>query len=126
MDEPVVNVYGASVAVCRTSPQQQLAAWLFLKWLTEPAQQARWVRASNYFPVRKSTAAALDEYFAKNPPYRAAYELLEYGKSEPSMAGYQQVRRLIQEAMVEVMEGGDTGRVLKDLEHAANKTLEEY
>ena len=29
--EPVLNVYGASVAVCRTTPATQLAAGLFLK-----------------------------------------------------------------------------------------------
>ncbi|MDP6932558.1 MAG: GMC family oxidoreductase N-terminal domain-containing protein, partial [Myxococcota bacterium] len=42
---PAPNVYGASVAICRTTPERQLAAWLFLKWFTEPEQQARWVVA---------------------------------------------------------------------------------
>jgi multiple sugar transport system substrate-binding protein len=122
---PVVNVYGASISVCKTTPEGQLAAWLFLKWFTEPAQQARWVRASNYFPVRKSTAQELVEYFAENPQYKAAYDLLGYGKSEPSVAGYQQVRRLIQDAMVEIFDGGDVGQVLERLETAANRSLAE-
>ena len=59
-DRPVVNVYGASVSVCRTTPERQLAAWLFVKWFTEPVQQARWVRASNYFPAQ---AMMFGEYF---------------------------------------------------------------
>ena len=37
---PVVNVYGASLAVGRTTPRRQLAAWLFVKWFTQPEQQA--------------------------------------------------------------------------------------
>ena len=122
---PVVNVYGASISVCKTDPKGQLAAWLFLKWFTEPGQQARWVRASNYFPVRKSTARELVEYFAENPQYKAAYDLLGYGKSEPSVAGYQQVRRLIQDAMVDIFDGGDVDEVLERLETGANRSLAE-
>ena len=122
-DRPFVNVYGASISVCRTTPEAQLASWLFLKWFTESAQQASWVRTSNYFPVRKSTAGELKSYFAENPQYKSAYDLLEYGKSEPSLGTYQQVRRLIQDAMVEILDGGDMDRVLANLEKAANRTL---
>ena len=122
--EPVINVYGASVSLCKTTPQQQLAAWLFVKWFTEPAQQARWVRASNYFPVRRSTASELSEYFEKNARYKAAYELLDFGKSEPTLSGYQQVRRVLQEAMVEIIEGGDMDRVLADVQQDANRTIQ--
>ena len=122
---PVVNVYGASISVCKIAPEGQMAAWFFLKWFTEPAQQARWVRASNYFPVRKSTAQELVEYFVENPQYKAAYDLLGYGKSEPSVAGYQQVRRLIQDAMVDIFDGGDVDQVLERLETAAGRSLAE-
>ena len=121
---PVVDVYGASVSVCASTPEKQLAAWLFLKWFTAPEQQARWVRASNYFPVRKSTARELESYFEENPHYGVAFGMLDYGKSEPTMAGYQQVRRLIQEAMVEATEGGDVKQVVEELQRAANQTLE--
>ena len=124
LEEPVVNVYGASVSLCKTTPQQQLAAWLFVKWFTEPAQQARWVRASNYFPVRRSTASELGEYFEKNARYKAAYELLDFGKSEPTLSGYQQVRRVLQQAMVEIIEGGDMDRVLADVQQDANRTIQ--
>ena len=121
---PVVDIYGASVSICAGSPENQLAAWLFLKWMTAPEQQARWVRASNYFPVRKSTARELTGYFAENPHYGAAYDMLDYGKSEPTLAGYQQVRRLVQEAMVEAIEGGDLGEILGELQRKANRTVD--
>ena len=122
--KPVVDVYGASVSICAGAPEKQLAAWLFLKWFTAPEQQARWVRASNYFPVRKSTARELESYFEENPHYGVAFGMLDYGKSEPTMAGYQQVRRLIQEAMVEAIEGGDVEQVVEELQYAANQTTE--
>ena len=123
---PVVNVYGASVSICRTTAEQQLATWLFLRWFTEPEQQARWVRASNYFPARKSAAAGLTAYFEENENYSKAYALLEHGRSEPAMAGYQQVRRLMADAIVEIVDGGDVPEVLQRLERRANDTLIDY
>lgn len=127
LEEPVVNVYGASVAVCRTTQEQQLAAWLFVKWFTEPEQQARWVEASGYFPVRKSTAGKLQSYFADHPLYAKAYGWLDYGKPEPGVTGYESVRRLIARAMVDVvLEGEDAEEVLSRLEQEANKVLGEY
>ena len=123
-EHPVVNVYGASVAMCRTTPEQQLAAWLFLKWFTEPDQQARWVRASGYFPARRSTAAGLEGYFAENPNFQIAYGLLDHGKIEPTAPGYETVRRLIQNAMVDAMDGAQLDPLLSRLTKAANATLE--
>lgn len=122
--DPVVNVYGASVSVGRTTAQRQLAAWLFLKWFTEPAQQARWVKASNYFPARRSTRALLSDYFESNPTFRDAYGLLDYGRAEPSVAGYEGVRRLISQELVKVIEGADIASTLQRLQRQANATLE--
>ena len=123
-EAPIANIYGASIAVGRTTPERQLASWLFLKWFTEPKQQARWAQASNYFPVRYSTAAELKPYFAANPRYKVVYDLLRYGKAEPSIPGYQLVRRIIEETMVEVGQGGDIGRAMSSLQRRANATLD--
>jgi len=114
---PVVNVYGASLAVCRTTPEQQLAAWLFIKWFTEPAQQARWVEATNYFPVRRSTAR---EY---TPYLRTAYDLLDQGKAEPAGVWYDPIRRMLADAMVSVLDGGDMDQILTRVDWEANNML---
>ena len=124
--EPVVNFYGASVSVCKTTPERQLAAWLFLKWFTEPQQQARWVKASNYFPARRSTRPLLAGYLEENPRYASAYELLEYGRPEPSLPGYEAVRRLISSTVVRVVQGAEVGSSLRRLQQEANATLEEF
>jgi len=114
---PVLNVYGASLAVCRTTPEQQLAAWLFIKWFTQPQQQDKWARRSSYFPVRRSTARDIATYF------RISYDLLEYGKPEPWVIGYGAVRQLVEEAMVAALDGGDLDPILSRLEEQANQTL---
>jgi len=119
-DHPVQNVYGASLAVCKSTAEQQLAAWLFIKWFTQPEQQDRWVTASNYFPVRRSIAHRLASY------YRTAYDLLDFGKPEPGIGGYEPVRGLMVTAMLEIIEGADMEAVLTRLEGEADQTIRAF
>src|SRR5690606_5340819 len=81
-EEPVMNVYGASVAIPRTTPEKELAAWLFTKYYTSTDVQAAWAEASNYFPVRASVADGLADYFEVEPAFGAAFALLQYGYYE--------------------------------------------
>ena len=52
--KPAVNLYGASVSVYKTTPEQELAAWLVIKFLGEKAQTTRWAVQTGYLPVRQS------------------------------------------------------------------------
>ncbi len=123
-DQPVMNIYGASVAVPKTTPEQELAGWLFIKWLTEPEQLARWVIISNYFPVRASAAAELEDYFAENPTFKEAFDLLEYGTFEAQWcACYEDVRRLMADAYSAILDGADIDETLSGLEDDANESL---
>lgn len=91
-EDPVMNIYGASVSIPKTTPEQELAAWLFVKYYTSPEVQAKWSEASNYFPVRASVADSMTDYFAANPAFEAAFSLLPYGKTEPPVPAYDLVR----------------------------------
>ena len=86
----------------------------------------RWVEASGYFPVRKSTVEKLQGYFARHPRYEKAYEWLDYGRTEPGVMGYEYVRRMIATAMVDVLEGENMEAVLSRLEREANQELEKF
>ncbi len=117
--QPISNIYGGSMAVCRSEPEQQLAAWLFIKWLTDPVQQNRWVQETNYFPVRRSTAPELADY------YQRIFDLLRTSQSEPAVGHYEEVRRLMENTLLEVLGGADLEAALESLQEAANKTLGE-
>ena len=116
-DVPVLDVYGASLAICRSTPEKQLAAWLFIRWFTQPGPQSEWSHATGYFPVRRSTARDVASYF------RVSYGLLALGKPEPRVIGYGAVREMIEDCLVQVLNGADVERSLADLEKQANRTL---
>lgn len=122
-EDPVVNVYGASVSIGQSTPEKELATWLFIKYYTSPAVQAKWAQASNYFPVRQSVADGLADYFASNPNYQTAFDLLPYGVSEPPVPGYDFVRVRVSEVMAAIVDGADVATSLAELTEEANEIL---
>ena len=84
------------------------------------------MKESKYFPARKSTRRLLADYLEQNPRYASAYQLLEYGKAEPSLPGYEAVRRLISSTVVRVVQGAEVESSLARLQEEAQATLQDY
>jgi multiple sugar transport system substrate-binding protein/sn-glycerol 3-phosphate transport system substrate-binding protein len=125
-DKPVMNIYGASVSIPKTTPEQELAAWLFVEWFTSAENLARWAKISNYFPVRNSSAEMMSDYFEADPVYKSAFELLEYGTYEAQWcACYEEVRRMMLDAYSAILDGADIDETLTQLEADANVSLAE-
>jgi multiple sugar transport system substrate-binding protein/sn-glycerol 3-phosphate transport system substrate-binding protein len=123
---PVQNIYGASVSIIRTDPQTQLASWLFLKFWSSPENQAKWTQASNYFPVRASAIAELSDYMSENTTFGTAFDLLQYSKAEAPVAGYDNIRNIVNETMIAIVfDGADVTESLAALETQANKIMAE-
>lgn len=125
--EPAIDLYGASVSVPKTSPQKQLAAWLFIKWFSEPRQQAAWTHVSLYFPVRKSAEPLIADILSSNRRFAAAWQLLKHAdlRSEPPFAGYDLVRDAISAAYNRVLDGAEVDSTLQELQARAQKILKE-
>ncbi len=124
-DEPVQNIYGASVSMPRSTPEAELATWLFIKYYTSPEAQVEWAQASNYFPVRASVADGLSDYFEANPAYQTAFGLLQYGVVEPQVPGYDFVRDETEIVMAAIVEDPevDVQETLDELNELANEIL---
>jgi multiple sugar transport system substrate-binding protein len=111
--------------VFKTTPEKQLASWLFIRWFTQPENTARWAMVANYFPVRQSSIdlPEMTEYLAANPVYEKAFELLVYGKAEPAVAAWSQIRGVINNATVAVINGADPKTTLDAAVQEANQLL---
>lgn len=101
-EKPGVNLYGASVSVYKTTPEKELAAWLVIKFLGEPAQTAKWAISTGYLPVRKSAKEQVVNAYKANPQWGSAadsyakmFDWFQYAMVESPVAGYDPVRKLI-------------------------------
>lgn len=129
--EPVQNIYGGDIMVTNTTPEQQLAAWTFVKWFTTPEIQAEWVRISGYFPTREGANEFLTDYVDENPQWGQALAMLPYSYYEPQLISYQSVRDAAEQAFNTIMQlpadatEDDIRAILVDLTAQANSLQEE-
>ena len=127
--DPVMNVYGASVSIPKSTPERELAAWLFVKYYTSAPVNAMWAKASGYFPVKASIADEVTAEFAGNKEaYGTAISLLPYGVFEPPVPGYDFVRdNVIEVVMTSIVDDvtADVKALLDEANVNANTILAE-
>ena len=122
-------MFGANVAVFKSTPQKQLASWLFIKWFSEQDNTADWATKSYYMPVRKSAAnnEALKTYWtSKDPQGKQAYDVIASSIPEPNVRGQQDIRDVITNMIVSVTTNKATPEAaIKDAETKANQILKD-
>lgn len=108
--------YGSSYVVLKSTPPQQLAAWLFVRWLLSPENQKDWVEATGLFPLRNSGLPALESYAKSHPQWSAAVDLLPRATIEPQLASWRQVTVMVGDGFDAMFRSNTpTGRVAEIL-----------
>lgn len=124
---PAIDLFGASVSIPKSTPEKQLAAWLFVKWFSDAKQQAQWSHVSKYFPVRKAAEPLIKDMLDADKNFATAWNLLKTAtlKAEPPYAGYDLVRDAITSAYSKILDGADVDATLKDLQTKADKLFKD-
>ena len=99
-----VNAFSQTIGLVNTTPEQNMAAWLFLKYLADPETQATWTNGSAYYPTRQSVPPMLTDYSAENPQWNTGLELLSVGMAEPARASWATVRREVQNTFSAILQ----------------------
>src|SRR5213594_4997435 len=102
--------FGANVAVFKSTPEKQLASWLFIKWMSDTDQSAQFASTSYYMPVRKTASEQqiLKDYWAKVPQGKQGFDLIQVSSPEPNVRGQQDIRDVIFNMITEVLTGKST------------------
>ncbi|MCA1724914.1 MAG: extracellular solute-binding protein, partial [Thermomicrobia bacterium] len=105
VNTPKTALYGANAIIFKSTPEKQLASWLFLKYFTSKDVTAYWSIQSGYLPVRKSAAEsdAFKTFVSGKPLNRAAFDIAQDGKGEPQPAGWTKARTDIQNAETQLL-----------------------
>ena len=97
------DIYGPSLAVLKSTPEKQLAAWLFARWLASPENQARWVLASGTLPTRASVLPLLKGERRGPIQWEKALGLLPYAQVEPAFASWHRLRWALGDGMSQLL-----------------------
>ena len=99
---PALDVYGPSYVLLPGTDKQQLAAWLFIRWLAAPQQHARLVEAFSSMPVRQAALQYLTTYSASHPQWAAALKLIPLARSEPAFQSWGKARWALRDAATQL------------------------
>jgi multiple sugar transport system substrate-binding protein len=121
---PVVELYGPSVTVFKTTTDKERAAFTFIKWMMDNGPNAQWCEATEYFPARQSTQAQMASYIADHPMYGEALGWVQYGQTEPALGAWTAIRTYITDAMTAVADGQQTPQAaMQDVVQKSNALL---
>jgi len=115
--------------------EEQEAAWKFVKWLTEPEQQAEWFAGSGYLPASHAAVdlPAAREVVAKYPQFQVPLDLYlnnpatSAAQSVALLGPFPQVREELLRAVEAMLAGAkDPDQALEDAAAESDRIIEEY
>lgn len=122
-NEGAFVVYGSSYVILNSTDEEQLAAWIFTRWLLENKQDARWVEATHRFPLRTSTMDLLADYRKTHPQWAEAVELLPQGELQPQAASWRTVKVMLGDGFAHMyrvnVPSGQVAAILAQMESLA-------
>jgi ABC-type glycerol-3-phosphate transport system substrate-binding protein len=124
-DQDAFVVYGSSYVILDSSAEKKFAAWLFVRWLLENQQDARFVEATHLFPIRASTLNMLGDYKKTHPQWAQAVELLPQGIMQPQLASWDQVKIMLGDGFAHTyrvnIPSGQVAAILAEMESTARE-----
>ncbi|MDY6872455.1 MAG: extracellular solute-binding protein [Chloroflexota bacterium] len=111
-------VNGPGMMITADTPEIQMAAWLFARYLLSPEAQAQLVRAGFSLPVRQSAMAQLSDFSATYPQWAQAAALLDTAQAAPISARWGIGQYVLQDAVNRLLqaEPDQVGPILTELD----------
>lgn len=122
--KPILS-YGPSFTVMKSTPEKQLAAWLFARWMLKPDVQTQWVKTTGMLPLRKSSMKSLESYAVAHPQWAQAVKLLYLAVNQPQMESWRTVKYVLGDGMYSIfrlnLSSSDIPAVLNEMQSTANE-----
>lgn len=97
-----LTVYGPSYTLLASTPERQLAAWIFLRWMIAPENLADWAAAAGVLPLRAAAADRLSGYRSAHPQWAAAVDLLPLARGAPQRADWRTIRYVLADGTLSI------------------------
>lgn len=99
--QPYTDLYGANISIFKSTPEKQLAAWLFIKYFTSKEINPDWSTTTGYLPIRASglNDPRVQARIQSLPQYKQVLDIQQYGVPEPSPRGSEAARQHIADMM---------------------------
>ena len=113
----------------QTKPEQQAAAFKFVKWITSPPRAAQWGIDTGYVAVRPDAweTPEMKKYVAEFPPAAVARDQLQFAVAELSTHDNQRVTKALNDGLQAALTGSKSPeQAMKDAQREADRLLKSY
>ncbi|MDQ6917329.1 MAG: ABC transporter substrate-binding protein [Pseudomonadota bacterium] len=113
----------------QAKPEQQAAAFKFIKWITSPARAAQWGIDTGYVAVRPDAweTPGMKKYVADFPPAAVARDQLQFAVAELSTHDNQRVTKALNDGLQAGLTGTKSAeQAMKDSQREAERLLRPY
>jgi ABC-type glycerol-3-phosphate transport system substrate-binding protein len=103
----VTGVGGSSLAIFKSTPARELAAWEFVHWMSSAENNLKWSMNTGYIPLRLSVQNSdiYQQYLANKPHMQVVLEQFDYARARPNTVSYADLSRLLGVAVEEALYG---------------------
>lgn len=118
---------GQDFAVFAATPREQLASWLFIKWLMQPKNQNKIVEASISYPLTYPGIASLNDLADRYPMWQEALDLIPGAHINPKPGSWVLIRPILADAFWKSLQANtppdDMGILLRELDATIHEVL---
>ena len=98
--KPVLITHGDSMGILKSDPAQELASWLFIRWLSMPEQQIQLAKVNPGLPVSQNI---LDQISSdRSEQWNQVIALLDDAQPAPRTAEWRVARFVLQDAAYQI------------------------
>jgi ABC-type glycerol-3-phosphate transport system substrate-binding protein len=123
--QPVVLTEGPDWTLLEGQPETQLASWLFVRWMLDPARQADLATTTGSLPVRATVGIALNAYQIQHPQWAEFWKLAQTGEPVPGQPNWTVTAPVLQDAFSQIFLGATTREQLPDILIQLDQTIHE-
>jgi multiple sugar transport system substrate-binding protein len=100
---PVIMT-GLSYGISKTNPTDELASWLFLRWMMLPRHQARLAEASGSIPAARSAVELMKGFADTHPWWQLARDMVGEAEMVPPTSAWRQVRPVLEDSFWQMLQ----------------------
>ena len=96
-NRPTVIVSGLSYGIIDSTPEQEMAAWLFVRWMNSSEIQASLLQAGGGLPVSSAAAEMTEEFRRQYPQWGPALQWIPIAKAAPTVSDWRVARFVLED-----------------------------
>jgi ABC-type glycerol-3-phosphate transport system substrate-binding protein len=127
-NKPAIYTSGTSYAVFAASPEEQLASWLFIRWMATPTTQAQLIEAGGGWPANVSAVEKLSNYRQDHPQWAQTLSWIPLARPAPRAHHWLTALRILEDAGWQLFQpqpdiGDQIPVILAQLDHTIIEVL---